>query len=66
MVSKTSRAVLAFAAVANAQVPVWGQCGGIGYGGSTVCAPGAACSTFNDWYCKQELCIYALLQRLTT
>jgi hypothetical protein len=50
MVSKTSRAVLAFAAVANAQVPVWGQCGGIGYGGSTVCAPGAACSTFNDWY----------------
>lgn len=30
-------------------VPMWGQCGGIGYGGSTVCAQGT-CTYQNPWY----------------
>ncbi|KAG8707273.1 hypothetical protein FRC08_000598 [Ceratobasidium sp. 394] len=35
-------------------VPVWGQCGGIGYTGSTVCDAGNTCVYQNDWYsqCK--------------
>ncbi|KAI0709848.1 endoglucanase [Earliella scabrosa] len=31
-------------------VPAWGQCGGIGYGGSTVCDAGSACVKVNDYY----------------
>jgi poly(3-hydroxybutyrate) depolymerase len=31
-------------------VAVWGQCGGIGYNGSTTCASGATCKKSNDWY----------------
>ncbi|OLN81329.1 putative endoglucanase type F 2 [Colletotrichum chlorophyti] len=38
------------ALIANAQVPVWGQCGGNGYGGSTNCAAGGYCSSQNPWY----------------
>ncbi|KAH9110297.1 hypothetical protein AeMF1_014848, partial [Aphanomyces euteiches] len=34
----------------HGQVPVWGQCGGNGYTGSTVCAAGSTCFTFNEWY----------------
>lgn len=30
-------------------VPMWGQCGGIGYTGSTVCASGT-CTYSNPWY----------------
>ena len=52
MVFSRASAILALAAVANAQVPVWGQCGGIGYGGSTACAAGASCTSYNSWYCK--------------
>ncbi|CAK4453053.1 unnamed protein product [Aphanomyces euteiches] len=32
------------------QVGLWGQCGGIGYTGSTVCASGAVCTKQNDYY----------------
>jgi len=28
----------------------WSQCGGIGWGGSTCCAPGSACREVNPWY----------------
>jgi endoglucanase len=30
-------------------VPKWGQCGGTGYGGSTICAEGT-CTYQNPWY----------------
>ncbi|KAF9878187.1 hypothetical protein CkaCkLH20_04225 [Colletotrichum karsti] len=35
---------------ANAQAPVWGQCGGNGWSGATSCAAGAYCSSQNAWY----------------
>ncbi|WQF81010.1 Putative Cellulose-binding domain, fungal, GDSL lipase/esterase, SGNH hydrolase superfamily [Colletotrichum destructivum] len=38
------------ALTANAQAPVWGQCGGNGWGGSTSCAAGSYCSSQNPWY----------------
>jgi hypothetical protein len=31
-------------------VPKYGQCGGIGWTGSTVCVAGATCQKLNDWY----------------
>ncbi|KAG9044377.1 Endo-1,4-beta-xylanase F3 [Tulasnella sp. UAMH 9824] len=31
-------------------VAIYGQCGGIGYTGSTVCDSGLTCTYFNDWY----------------
>lgn len=37
-------------AVAQSQVPLWGQCGGIGYTGPTQCVSGATCVKANDWY----------------
>ncbi|KAK1991124.1 fungal cellulose binding domain-containing protein [Colletotrichum falcatum] len=39
-----------FALTANAQVPVWGQCGGDGWSGSTDCSGGSYCSPQNPWY----------------
>uniref|UniRef100_A0A0W0FPX2 Glucanase n=1 Tax=Moniliophthora roreri TaxID=221103 RepID=A0A0W0FPX2_MONRR len=36
--------------VARAQSPVWGQCGGIGWSGSTTCASGSSCVKQNDYY----------------
>ncbi|PPQ70314.1 hypothetical protein CVT24_013009 [Panaeolus cyanescens] len=35
---------------ATAAVPVYGQCGGIGYTGDTTCASGSTCVKQNDWY----------------
>ncbi|OHE90565.1 fungal cellulose binding domain-containing protein [Colletotrichum orchidophilum] len=35
---------------ANAQAPVWGQCGGTGWTGSTSCASGAYCAYQDAWY----------------
>ncbi|TBU35662.1 cellobiohydrolaseII [Dichomitus squalens] len=37
-------------AVAYAQSPVWGQCGGIGWTGATTCASGSVCTELNDYY----------------
>ncbi|RPA82945.1 cellulase [Ascobolus immersus RN42] len=37
-------------AVANAQVQMWGQCGGIGHTGGTTCVSGATCTKLNDYY----------------
>ncbi|KAG8745992.1 hypothetical protein FRC12_014396 [Ceratobasidium sp. 428] len=33
-----------------AAVSEWGQCGGIGYSGSTTCNAGLTCTVINDWY----------------
>ncbi|KAG8892327.1 hypothetical protein FRC00_012257, partial [Tulasnella sp. 408] len=38
------------ARVVVADVPVWGQCGGLGYTGETTCASGSVCTYSNDWY----------------
>lgn len=39
-----------FAGQAAAQQQVWGQCGGIGWGGATTCVSGTSCVYVNDWY----------------
>ncbi|KAG9099247.1 hypothetical protein FS749_001754 [Ceratobasidium sp. UAMH 11750] len=41
---------LATAIGSAAAVAEWGQCGGIGYTGSTACDAGLACVVINDWY----------------
>ncbi|EPS37413.1 hypothetical protein H072_8894 [Dactylellina haptotyla CBS 200.50] len=45
-------AVILFATAAYGQVNTWGQCGGVGYGGNTVCIAGAVCSTLNLYYAQ--------------
>ncbi|KAH6917184.1 cellulose-binding beta-glucosidase [Coprinopsis sp. MPI-PUGE-AT-0042] len=42
--------VLLSVALANAQSPLYGQCGGNGWTGSTTCVSGAVCTKVNDWY----------------
>lgn len=42
--------LLAAAGQAYADVPLWGQCGGIGWMGATTCVSGASCVYSNDWY----------------
>jgi endo-1,4-beta-xylanase len=43
--------VLAIApAAVLAQSPLWAQCGGQGFTGSTTCVSGAVCKKNNDWY----------------
>jgi hypothetical protein len=44
-------ASLALVLGANAQVPLYGQCGGQGWSGPTSCVPGAVCTAWNSWYC---------------
>ncbi|KAI0329405.1 hypothetical protein GY45DRAFT_1324998 [Cubamyces sp. BRFM 1775] len=39
-----------FASQVFAQAPIWGQCGGIGWTGSTTCAAGSVCTVQNDYY----------------
>ncbi|PVF91270.1 hypothetical protein CPB86DRAFT_792172 [Serendipita vermifera] len=41
--------ILAVVQLASAQSPLWGQCGGIGWSGPTVCAQGT-CTKLNDWH----------------
>ncbi|KAG8695701.1 hypothetical protein FRC08_007599 [Ceratobasidium sp. 394] len=41
---------LATAIGSAAAVTEWGQCGGIGYTGSTACDAGLTCVVINDWY----------------
>ncbi|CAK4501653.1 unnamed protein product [Aphanomyces euteiches] len=43
-------AVASSVALVEGQVVLWGQCGGIGYSGSTTCAAGAVCNKQNDYY----------------
>ncbi|CAK4077204.1 unnamed protein product [Aphanomyces euteiches] len=42
--------VVASLSYVQGQVSVWGQCGGVGYTGSTVCASGSVCSKQNEYY----------------
>ncbi|KAF8154964.1 glycosyl hydrolase family 62 protein [Crassisporium funariophilum] len=45
-----AQAVVAYEELAaRADVPLWGQCGGIGFAGSTTCAQGV-CTYLNDFY----------------
>ncbi|KAK2606854.1 hypothetical protein N8I77_005578 [Diaporthe amygdali] len=37
-------------AVTAADVPVYGQCGGTGYTGSTTCVQGSVCTSYNSYY----------------
>ncbi|RDB30367.1 4-O-methyl-glucuronoyl methylesterase [Hypsizygus marmoreus] len=50
MALKYSLVALILALPALAQSPLYGQCGGIGWTGSTTCVSGATCTTLNDWY----------------
>ncbi|KAF7160362.1 hypothetical protein CNMCM6106_007803 [Aspergillus hiratsukae] len=43
-------AFLALVLGANAQAPLYGQCGGQGYSGPTSCVSGAVCTAWNSWY----------------
>ncbi|KFY02775.1 hypothetical protein O988_01924 [Pseudogymnoascus sp. VKM F-3808] len=52
---KSSFSVLAFAGIAAAQIQTWGQCGGIGFTGPTVCASGNTCVVVNDWYSQCQV-----------
>lgn len=47
---KTYLTILTLAGIATAQVSAWGQCGGIGYTGTTTCASGYSCVFVNEWY----------------
>ncbi|GLB40406.1 putative cellulase (glycosyl hydrolase family 5) [Lyophyllum shimeji] len=48
--SLSAFATLAIFATRAAAVAVWGQCGGIGYTGSTTCDAGSTCIKVNDYY----------------
>ncbi|EUC40439.1 glycoside hydrolase family 10 protein [Bipolaris oryzae ATCC 44560] len=37
-------------AVVLGQSPLYGQCGGVGWGGSTTCVSGSVCNKVNDYY----------------
>ncbi|KAH9851386.1 hypothetical protein C2E23DRAFT_869342 [Lenzites betulinus] len=41
---------LAFAHIAHAASPEWGQCGGIGWTGATTCVAGTVCTVQNAYY----------------
>ncbi|QRV85151.1 Cellulase (glycosyl hydrolase family 5 protein) [Ceratobasidium sp. AG-Ba] len=41
---------LAAAGTVVAQAPAWGQCGGNGWSGPTVCIPGWTCTYLNEWH----------------
>ncbi|EIN13297.1 endoglucanase [Punctularia strigosozonata HHB-11173 SS5] len=42
--------ILALASTPAYGVAIWGQCGGIGYSGSTTCDSGLSCVKLNDYY----------------
>ncbi|CRK46574.1 hypothetical protein BN1723_007132 [Verticillium longisporum] len=48
--STTSRAPATTTAAGGPTVPRWGQCGGNGWSGSTVCVSPYTCQKQNDWY----------------
>ncbi|KAJ5876438.1 uncharacterized protein N7529_002022 [Penicillium soppii] len=58
-------ALLALVNLAAAQVGAYGQCGGVGYSGSTTCVSGWTCQYQNDWY-SQCLTSSAVGTTLTT
>ena len=48
--SKASTTTTSPTAATGSAVPKWGQCGGIGYTGSTICVAGSTCTYSNAWY----------------
>ncbi|KAH7380277.1 glycosyl hydrolase family 10-domain-containing protein [Phaeosphaeria sp. MPI-PUGE-AT-0046c] len=50
MVRVSTLVLLGTPAVVLGQSPVFGQCGGTGWSGSTTCVSGATCSKINDFY----------------
>lgn len=58
---------LAPALAAAADVPLWGQCGGIGWqSAGSACTSVATCTSFNDYYCwSTSLTPQLLLKPLT-
>ncbi|KAK7032146.1 hypothetical protein VNI00_013320 [Paramarasmius palmivorus] len=50
MIAPILLAVVGIAASVSAQSPAWGQCGGIGWTGSTTCVSGSTCVKQNDYY----------------
>ncbi|KAI8628845.1 glycoside hydrolase superfamily [Xylariaceae sp. FL1651] len=42
--------LIAFVGIVSADIPVYGQCGGIAYSGETTCATGSHCQYQNDYY----------------
>ncbi|KAJ8518567.1 hypothetical protein ONZ45_g4390 [Pleurotus djamor] len=49
-VSSTSSSTVVPTPTGGATVPKWGQCGGQGYSGPTVCEAGSTCTFSNPWY----------------
>lgn len=47
---KTGTTTTSSAAATGSTVPKWGQCGGMGYTGLTVCVAGSTCAYSNAWY----------------
>ncbi|KAF3903318.1 hypothetical protein AA313_de0201338 [Arthrobotrys entomopaga] len=52
MAIKSVSAITFLVATVYGQVATWGQCGGVGYAGSTVCTGGTFCSTLNAYYAQ--------------
>ncbi|KAJ3904416.1 endo-1,4-B-xylanase A [Lentinula edodes] len=48
--SATIRALAIYVSLATAQSQEWGQCGGIGWAGSTTCVSGTVCTVINAYY----------------
>ncbi|KAI0316505.1 hypothetical protein OF83DRAFT_1164319 [Amylostereum chailletii] len=46
----TLACLVCFAVSVTAQSSAWGQCGGIGWAGSTTCVPGYTCTVSNEYY----------------
>ncbi|KAF9445933.1 carbohydrate esterase family 16 protein [Macrolepiota fuliginosa MF-IS2] len=50
VISKLSLALAALVPLAIAQSPIYGQCGGVSWTGSTTCVAGSTCVKQNDYY----------------
>lgn len=50
----------------GAPVPEWGQCGGIGYSGSTTCASPFSCVCLSTWWCQCQQQVSAATSTATT
>lgn len=53
-ISSTSATATPAATSTSTPVQQWGQCGGTGYTGSTVCASPYSCSCISVWWCQCE------------
>ncbi|KAH3369600.1 hypothetical protein KXV52_002147, partial [Aspergillus fumigatus] len=60
--------LLGLALIVQAQQPLYAQCGGNGWTGSTQCVAGACCSSINDWYyqCLSGNCMPSTTMTTTT